>query len=229
VTRSERRNSARTGTLWVGVKQLQLIRWRSTSLRLEGVRRSLRPSVVRSVSGNQIQVGTHRSLPNSERQDRHSFRKYAVDVDAIMLLHIYLRPERKCKTSGSGVFPHRKIHRMFRTDKMSCYTTLTEWRLREKTEKTPMSEKDKLAAEAIDRWEDFQEGLASCATTPRSRISRSSEWPPGMSTSTLFADADHVPAGVIGPADVSPGLRLGREERQLDAVHCIPRIEEVVD
>ena len=30
-----------------------------------------------------------------------------------------------------------------------------------KTEKTPMSEKDKLAAEAIDRWGDFQEGLAS--------------------------------------------------------------------
>jgi hypothetical protein len=33
--------------------------------------------------------------------------------------------------------------------------------LERKTEKTPMSEKDKLAAEAIDRWADFQEGLAS--------------------------------------------------------------------
>jgi hypothetical protein len=30
-----------------------------------------------------------------------------------------------------------------------------------KTEKTPMSEKDKLSAEAIDRWGDFKEGLAS--------------------------------------------------------------------
>jgi hypothetical protein len=33
--------------------------------------------------------------------------------------------------------------------------------LERKTKKTPMSEKDKLAAEAIDRWGDFQEGLAS--------------------------------------------------------------------
>jgi hypothetical protein len=30
-----------------------------------------------------------------------------------------------------------------------------------RTEKMPISEKDKLAAEAIDRWGDFQEGLAS--------------------------------------------------------------------
>ena len=33
--------------------------------------------------------------------------------------------------------------------------------LERKTEKTSMPEKDKLAAEAIDRWGDFQEGLAS--------------------------------------------------------------------
>jgi hypothetical protein len=93
VIRSERRNPVRTGTLWVGVKQLQLIRWRFSSLRLEGVRRSLHHSVVRSVSGNQIQVGTHRCLPN--------LRKYPVNVDAIMLHHVDRRPRRKCKT-GNG-------------------------------------------------------------------------------------------------------------------------------
>jgi len=30
-----------------------------------------------------------------------------------------------------------------------------------KTEKMPASQKDQMAAEAIDRWQDFQEGLAS--------------------------------------------------------------------
>ena len=33
--------------------------------------------------------------------------------------------------------------------------------LQRKTEKMPTSQKDQLAAEAIDRWEDFQESLAS--------------------------------------------------------------------
>ena len=33
--------------------------------------------------------------------------------------------------------------------------------LGKKTEKMPTSQKDQLAAEAIDRWEDFQESLAS--------------------------------------------------------------------
>ncbi len=29
-------------------------------------------------------------------------------------------------------------------------------------------------------------------------------------------------------ADTSPGLRLGREKRQIDAIHRIPRIEKVM-
>jgi len=33
--------------------------------------------------------------------------------------------------------------------------------LERKTEKMPISQKDQLAAEAIDRWQDFQESLAS--------------------------------------------------------------------
>ena len=33
--------------------------------------------------------------------------------------------------------------------------------LQRKTEKMPTSQKDQLAAEAVDRWEDFQESLAS--------------------------------------------------------------------
>jgi len=50
---------------------------------------------------------------------------------------------------------------MLRTDKTSCYTALVGMAIERKTEKTSMSEKDKLAAEAIDRWGDFEEGLAS--------------------------------------------------------------------
>lgn len=46
------------------------------------------------------------------------------------------------------------------TGKRSWYTAVTEWRLRE-TEKMPTTQKEQLAAEAIDRWEDFQESLAS--------------------------------------------------------------------
>jgi hypothetical protein len=38
---------------------------------------------------------------------------------------------------------------------------MTEWCLGKKTEKMPTSQKDQLADEAIDRWEDFQESLAS--------------------------------------------------------------------
>jgi hypothetical protein len=38
---------------------------------------------------------------------------------------------------------------------------VTEWYLGKKTEKMPTSQKDQLAAEAIYRWEDFQESLAS--------------------------------------------------------------------
>ncbi len=38
---------------------------------------------------------------------------------------------------------------------------MTEWCLGKKTQKMPTSQKDQLAAEAIDRWGDFQEGLAS--------------------------------------------------------------------
>jgi hypothetical protein len=49
----------------------------------------------------------------------------------------------------------------FRTAKRSCYTAVTEWCLVKKTENMSTSQKDQSAAEAIDRWGDFQEGLAS--------------------------------------------------------------------
>jgi hypothetical protein len=49
----------------------------------------------------------------------------------------------------------------FRTGKRCWYTAVTEWCLGQKTEKMPTSQKDQLAAEAMDRWEHFQEGLAS--------------------------------------------------------------------
>jgi len=48
--------------------------------------------------------------------------------------------------------PNRQNELLHYSDRMA---------LGRKTEKTPMSEKDELAAEAIDRWGDFQEGLAS--------------------------------------------------------------------
>jgi hypothetical protein len=62
---------------------------------------------------------------------------------------------------GYGVYPHRQIHKTFRTGKNELLHCCDRMVLGRKTEKTPMSEKDKLAAEAIDRWGDFQEGLAS--------------------------------------------------------------------
>jgi hypothetical protein len=61
--------------------------------------------------------------------------------------------------SGPG-FSALQIHKMFRTGKMSCYTA-DRMALERKTEKMWMSEKDQLAADAIDRWGDFQESLAS--------------------------------------------------------------------
>ena len=48
--------------------------------------------------------------------------------------------------------PNRQNELLHYSDRMA---------LGRKTEKTPMSEKGELAAEAIDRWGDFQEGLAS--------------------------------------------------------------------
>jgi hypothetical protein len=44
-------------------------------------------------------------------------------------------------------FPNRQNEFLHYSDRMA---------LERKTEKTSMSEKDKLAAEAIDRWGDFQ-------------------------------------------------------------------------
>ena len=61
---------------------------------------------------------------------------------------------------GSGVFRSRKLTKCSnrQNELLHCSDRMAPER---KTEKTPMSEKDKLAAEAIDHSGDFQEGLAS--------------------------------------------------------------------
>ena len=50
---------------------------------------------------------------------------------------------------------------MFRTGKKELLNCCDRMALQRKTEKMPTSQKDQLAAEAVDRWEDFQESLAS--------------------------------------------------------------------
>jgi hypothetical protein len=50
---------------------------------------------------------------------------------------------------------------MFRTGKEELSYCCDRMALGRKTEKMPTSQKDQLAAEAIDRWQDFQESLAS--------------------------------------------------------------------
>jgi hypothetical protein len=50
---------------------------------------------------------------------------------------------------------------MFRTGKKELFHCCDRMALGRKTEKMPTSQKDQLAAEAIDRWQDFQESLAS--------------------------------------------------------------------
>jgi hypothetical protein len=50
---------------------------------------------------------------------------------------------------------------MFRTGKKELLHCCDRMALGRKTEKMPTSQKDQLAAEAIDRWQDFQESLAS--------------------------------------------------------------------
>ena len=50
---------------------------------------------------------------------------------------------------------------MFRTGKEELLHCCDRMALGRKTEKMPTSQKDQLAAEAIDRWQDFQESLAS--------------------------------------------------------------------
>ena len=56
-------------------------------------------------------------------------------------------------------FSHRQIPEASRIGKMSWYTALIEWSLIEDREMP--YQKDKLAAGAIDRWGDFQEGLTA--------------------------------------------------------------------
>jgi hypothetical protein len=50
---------------------------------------------------------------------------------------------------------------MFRTGKEELLHCCDRMALGRKTEKMPTSQKDQLAAEAIDRWQDFQESLTS--------------------------------------------------------------------
>jgi hypothetical protein len=55
-------------------------------------------------------------------------------------------------TSNSQDVPSRRRKLLHSCDRMA---------LERKTEKMPTSQKDQLAAEAIDRWGDFQESLSS--------------------------------------------------------------------
>jgi hypothetical protein len=57
--------------------------------------------------------------------------------------------------------PRRQIPKTFRAGEKKLLHCCDRMALERKTEEMPTSQKDQLAAEAIDRWGDFQESLSS--------------------------------------------------------------------
>ena len=60
-----------------------------------------------------------------------------------------------------SIYPSRQNSKTFRDGKKELLNCCDRMVLERKTRKMPNSQKERLAAEAIDRWGDFQESLSS--------------------------------------------------------------------